>query len=311
MRILVTGASGFLGKHVMARLLARYPEVEILGASTEIVDLTDLLDTESLFITRRPSLVFHLAAKVGGIEANRKSPGTFFRDNMLMGINVLEAARRYSERGGRMPRIVMVGTCCSYPRDAELPMKEVDIWEGYPELTNAPYGIAKRALLTMADGYRREFGMSITTAILANLYGPGDHFDLQTSHVIPGMIRRFIEAKESGAAFVTLWGDGSPTREFLYVDDAASALVEVGVERSAMDVGPVNVGSGYEIKISALALMIKLLVGYEGEVRWDTSKPNGQPRRVLDTFWLGPQNGTPLQDGLAKTVEWFLANRGA
>jgi len=309
MRILVTGSSGFLGRHVFKMLQDEYPDAQLFGASTRNVDLTDLLDTEGLFISTRPTHVFHLAAKVGGIVANLRQPATFFHDNMAMGMNILEAARRFGKRGGVLPRLVMVGTCCSYPKDAELPLRESTIWDGYPEITNAAYGIAKRALLTAASAYHSEYGLDVITLVLANLYGPCDHFDLETSHVIPGMIRRFVEAKESRADHVTLWGDGSPTREFLYVDDAARAIVQVGMQ--SKDFALYNVGSAVEVNIASLANMVKLIVGFEGQIRWDTSKPNGQPSRVLDCSRLGPWHKVSLEEGLSNTVAWFLANRGA
>jgi GDP-L-fucose synthase len=258
-----------------------------------------------LFTEFRPDLVFHLAARVGGIGANQKNPGAYFHDNMMMGVNVLEQGRK-----AQIPKIVMVGTICAYPKFAPIPFREADLWNGYPEETNAPYGVAKKALMVMADAYRRQYGLNAICLLPVNLYGPRDNFDLEMSHVIPAMIRKFLEAEQRGAAEVVLWGDGSPTREFLYVDDCAEALVLAAQRYDSSD--PVNVGAGFEISIRALAELVAQLVGYRGTLRWDSARPNGQPRRMLDTRLAAERFGfrasTGLEEGLKRTLAWYAAH---
>jgi GDP-L-fucose synthase len=303
--IVVTGGAGFLGGFVVERLRALGAK-NVFVPRSAAVDLRQADQVRRYFAEVRPTLVIHLAAKVGGIEANRLQPGTFFRDNMLMGVHVLEEARQAGVK-----KVFIAGTVCAYPKFAPVPFREDDLWNGYPEETNAPYGVAKKALLVMAQAYRREFSMNTVMVFPVNLYGPRDHFDLTTSHVIPGMIRKFLEAKERGEREVVLWGDGSPTREFLYVVDAAEGIVAAAAHYEGED--PVNLGSGREISIAELSRTIADLVGYGGEIRWDRSKPNGQPRRMLDTSRARERFGwsarTRFEDGLRVTIDWYAANR--
>jgi GDP-L-fucose synthase len=304
-RILVTGGAGFLGSHVVDELQARGAAQVVVPRSREC-DLTDPAATRQLFDTVRPDLVLHLAAKVGGIGANRRHPGTFFRDNMAMGLNVLEEARRAGTR-----KVVVAGTICAYPKFAAVPFREDDLWSGYPEETNAPYGIAKKALLVMAQAYRQEFGSNFVVVFPVNLYGPRDNFDLEDSHVIPAMVRKYIDADARGERQVTLWGDGSPTREFLYVEDAARGLVDAAERYDDPD--PVNLGAGFEISMRDLAEKVRDATGYRGEIVWDASRPNGQPRRMLDVSRARERFGftahTALEQGLARTVAWYRAHR--
>jgi len=303
-RILITGGSGFLGRHVVESLRARGARDFVIPRSSEH-DLRDARATLELFEQAKPDLCVHLAAQVGGIGANRRQPGTFFYGNMAMGLNVLEAARQVGT-----PKVVVAGTICAYPKFAPVPFKEDDLWNGYPEETNAPYGIAKKALLVMAQAYRQEFGCNFVMVFPVNLYGPHDNFDLEDSHVIPAMIRKFYDAKVAGQKEATLWGDGTPTREFLYVTDAAEGIA-LAPERYD-DPDPVNLGAGFEITMSDLANKIAKLTGFEGNVVWDTDKPNGQPRRCLDVSRarerFGFEAAVGLEDGLAKTFAWYREN---
>jgi GDP-L-fucose synthase len=304
-KVLVTGGAGFLGAHVVQQLRAQGAREIVVPRSSE-TDLTDAAATRRLFEKERPDLVMHLAAKVGGIGANQKLPGTFFRDNMAMGLNVIEEARRSGVR-----KLVIAGTICAYPKFAAIPFREDDLWDGYPEETNAPYGIAKKALLVMAQAYRQEFGSNFVMLFPVNLYGPHDNFDLESSHVIPAMIRKFEAALDGSAADVVLWGDGSPTREFLYVDDAARGLVEAAVHYD--DADPVNLGAGFEISMLDLARLIADKVGYQGKIVWDSSRPNGQPRRMLDVSRAKQRFGFQAQvgfdEGLTRTIAWYRANK--
>jgi GDP-L-fucose synthase len=306
-RVVVTGGSGFLGSHVVEELRARGAKAVVAPRSSE-VDLTDAGATQRMFAEHAPDLVIHLAAKVGGIGANRKFPGTFFRDNMVMGLNVLESARVCGTR-----KVVVTGTICAYPKFAPVPFREDDLWNGYPEETNAPYGIAKKALLVMAQSYRQEFGSNFVTLLPVNLYGPRDHFDLENSHVIPAMIRKFVEADAAGRAEVVLWGDGTPTREFLFVRDAAAGIVSAAERYDEPD--PVNLGAGFEISMGELAGLISRKVGFRGGVRWDTSRPNGQPRRMLDTSRARERFGfvasTTFEQGLDETIRWYRSHPAA
>ncbi len=303
--IVVTGGTGFLGSHLCEALHAHGCE-RVTPLGRRDFDLTDPRETDRMYAELRPEVVFHLAAAVGGIGANRDNPGRFFYENMAMGLNVVEGARKAGVR-----KLVVTGTVCAYPKFTPVPFRETALWEGYPEETNAPYGIAKRSLLVMLQAYRQQYGLNGVMVFPVNLYGPRDNFDLHSSHVIPAMIRKFVEAKESGRSEVVLWGDGSPTREFFYVEDCARGLLAAAerLERSE----PVNLGSGHEIAIGELATRIAAMVGYEGTVRWDTSKPNGQPRRGLDVSrardWLGFTAQVSLEEGLRRTIDWYTTHR--
>ena len=302
---MVTGGAGFLGVRLCALLRSR-GVTDLVVPDLPAVDLTSGPQTAELFAQSKPDIVFHLAARVGGIGANRKHPGTFFRDNMAMGLNVLEQSRKAG-----VAKVVIAGTVCAYPKHTPVPFREDDLWNGYPEETNAPYGIAKKALLVMAQGYRQEFGSNFVMVFPVNLYGPGDSFDVEDSHVIPAMVRKLVEAKLSEQPSVTLWGDGSPTREFLYVDDAAAGLLLTAERYNSPE--PMNLGAGFEISIRALAEEIRKAAQYEGELAWDQSKPNGQPRRMLDVSRARERIGftahVSLQDGLRRTIDWYSANR--
>jgi len=301
MRVLVTGGSGFLGKHLMRELASRNHEA--VNAVHKGPGLLDMSWTLVQIRKARPDAVIHLAAKCGGIGANRERPGEFFYENMLMGMNVIEACRERS-----VPKVVAVGTVCAYPKFTPVPFKEDDIWNGYPEETNAPYGLAKKMLMVMLQAYRQQYGMNGIYLIPVNLYGPGDNFDLESSHVIPALIRKFHEAMRGHRDTVDCWGTGSASREFLYVKDAARAIVD-GLERYD-DPDPVNIGSGSEITIRDLTKKIAAITGFDGEIVWDSSKPDGQPRRCLDVSraWdrLSFKADTDLDDGLRNTYLWYL-----
>lgn len=300
-RILITGGSGFLGSHVVDRLNA-------LGAHRVFVprkreyDLIDRQAIQRLLADTQPQIVLHLAAKAGGIGANRAKPAEFFYDNLLMGTQLLHE----SWRAG-VEKFVAIGTVCSYPKFTPVPFKEQDLWEGYPEETNAPYGLAKKMLLVQSQAYRQQYGFNAVNLIPVNLYGPRDNFDLQTSHVIPALIRKCLEAIERQEPAVVLWGDGSPTREFLFAPDAAEGIL-LGAEHLESS-EPVNLGSGEEISIRELSQLIAELAGFQGQMEWDTSKPNGQPRRSLDTSRAAQLFGfaarTRLRDGLRETIRWY------
>jgi GDP-L-fucose synthase len=295
-RVLVTGGGGFLGSHLVERLEREGHDIVV--ARRHDYDLTRYDDAERLFAEARPELVFHLAAEVGGIAANRDNPGRYWYANLMMGAHVLELSRVENVR-----KLVIAGTVCAYPKFTPVPFKEDDLWDGYPEETNAPYGVAKKAVLVGAQAYREQYGTDAIFLLPANLYGPRDNFDLNTSHVIPALIRKMVES--SGE--VVLWGDGSPTREFLYVDDCATGLV-LAAERYD-GAAPVNLGTGVETSIRELAETIADLTGFEGELVWDTSMPNGQPRRQLDASrakeLFGFSAQTRLRDGLEKTIAWY------
>lgn len=304
-RVLLTGGGGFLGTFIRERLERERP-AEILAPRKRELDLRDAGAVRAYLADRKPDLIIHAAAVVGGIGANREHPGSFFYENAIMGIQLIEEARRAG-----VAKFVCLGTICAYPELAPVPFRESDLWDGYPEKTNAPYGIAKKALLVQLQAYRQEYSFNGIFLLPVNLYGPGDNFDLQSSHVIPAMIRKFVEAKERGDAKVVLWGDGSPTREFLYAEDAAEGIISAASNYDGSD--PVNLGSGKEISIRDLAEMIRGLIGYDGKVEWDTTKPNGQPRRLLDVSRaareFGFQARTPFADGMAKTIEWYAGHR--
>jgi GDP-L-fucose synthase len=299
-RTLVTGGGGFLGTHVVERLRAQGLDPTI--ARRADYDLTHWDDTERLFADTRPELVIHLAAEVGGIGANRANPGRYWYANLMMGAHVIEQSRLHD-----VAKLVLLGTVCAYPKFAPVPFHEDDLWNGYPEETNAPYGVAKKSLLVGAQTYRQQYGVNAIYLLPVNLYGPRDNFDLESSHVIPALIRKMIEAQERGESEVVLWGDGSPTREFLYVDDCAEGIVLASLRYD--DDAPVNLGTGEEISIKDLAELIGDATGYSGEIVWDTSKPNGQPRRKLDTTrakeLFGFEAKTPFREGIRRTVAWY------
>ncbi|HEY0709970.1 MAG TPA: GDP-L-fucose synthase [Polyangia bacterium] len=304
-RVLVTGGAGFLGSFVVDALRAR-GVTEIFIPRRSDYDLVDRAACRRLLADSRPDLVFHLAARVGGIGANRDNPGLFLFENAMMGLGLLEECRLAG-----VAKTVIAGTICAYPKFAPVPFREDDLWNGYPEETNAPYGIAKKLLLVQSQAYRAQYGMNSSMIFPVNLYGPRDNFDPETSHVIPAMIRKCLTARDQGDEEIVLWGDGSPTREFLYVEDAARGLV-MAAERYE-DSDPVNLGSGEEIPIRDLALLVAEATGFHGKITWDPSKPNGQPRRRLDVSRARERFGfsaeVPLREGLRRTVAWYEANR--
>jgi GDP-L-fucose synthase len=299
--IVVTGGAGFLGKHVVDLLYRRGCSRVHVPRSKEY-DLRKEPEIVRMLDDCRPDVVIHLAAVVGGIGANEKNPGSFFYDNLVMGAHLMEHARLSGVK-----KFVAVGTICSYPKFTPVPFKETDLWNGYPEETNAPYGLAKKMMLVQSQAYRKQYGFNSIYLLPVNLYGPWDNFDLETSHVIPAIIRKCEEAKKRGDKSIMLWGDGTPTREFLYVEDAAEGIVLAAERYDGSE--PVNLGSGQEISIRQLAETIRELVGYEGEIVWDTSRPNGQPRRRLDVSrakeWFGFEAGTDMRSGLERTVIWY------
>lgn len=304
-RVIVTGGAGFLGSFVVERLRERGCREVIVPRSKEH-DLRDRDAILRLYREVRPHIVLHLAAVVGGIGANRANPGRFFYDNAIMGLQLIEYARQFE-----VEKFTAVGTICAYPKFTPVPFREDDLWEGYPEETNAPYGLAKKMMLVQAQSYREQYGFNAIYLLPVNLYGPRDNFDLETSHVIPALIRKCVEAKESGRDEIVLWGDGSPTREFLYVEDAAEGLL-LATERYDGSL-PVNLGTGQEIAIRDLARLIAEETGFSGKIVWDTSKPNGQPRRCLDTRraeeLFGFRAQTDFREGLRRTIAWYRESR--
>lgn len=300
-RVLVTGGAGFLGTHVVEKLM-EIGCLEVFVPRSSKYDLRQEDMIQEMYRRFNPTLVIHLAAVVGGIGANQREPGRFFYDNAIMGIQLMEFARR-----AKVGKFVAVGTICGYPKFAPVPFREDDLWNGYPEETNAPYGLAKKMLLVQSQAYRSQYGFNSIFLLPVNLYGPGDNFDLRSCHVIPALIRKFVEARESGQGEVVLWGDGSPTREFLHVDDAARAIVLAAEKYNKPE--PVNIGSGSEISIRELATLVKDMTHYRGKLVWDRSKPNGQPRRCLDVSMAEKEFGfvaqVGLREGIKKTIEWY------
>ncbi|HVT80951.1 MAG TPA: GDP-L-fucose synthase [Phycisphaerae bacterium] len=301
MRYLVTGGAGFLGSFVTAKLKSA-GITDITIPRSKDYDLTNQSAVEKLYADAKPDVVIHLAAQVGGIGANRENPGRYFYANMAMGLHLIEQARVH-----KIQKFVQVGTICAYPNLTPVPFKEDDLWNGFPEVTNAPYGIAKKALLTMCQSYRAQYGLNAIYLLPVNLYGPRDNFDLHSSHVIPALIRKCIEAKKQNAPFITAWGTGKASREFLYAEDAAEGIVLATQKYNDPD--PVNLGAGREITIKDLTELVAKLSGYTGAIQWDPSKPDGQPRRCLDTRRAKERFGfvakTTLEDGLKKTIAWY------
>jgi GDP-L-fucose synthase len=300
-RVCVTGGAGFLGSFVVEKLHQR-GAVDIFVPTIAEYDLVNAGDIDRMLEQSHPDVIIHLAAHVGGIGANREHPAEFFYDNLMMGTQLMHRAWKKG-----VEKFIAIGTVCAYPKFTPIPFKEENLWDGYPEETNAPYGLAKKMLLVQAQAYRQQYGFNAIYLLPVNLYGPRDNFDLETSHVIPAMIRKFLEAKEFGKKEVALWGDGSPTREFLFVEDAAEGILLASERYNGSE--PVNLGSGMEISIKDLAELIAQLVGYNGSLVWDTGKPNGQPRRALDINraerGFGFRAQMNFQDGLRRTIEWY------
>jgi GDP-L-fucose synthase len=301
-RITVTGGRGFLGGYLVRRLSENRGCENVFIADLPEYDLRDLGSIRRMFDDQRPDIVIHLAAVVGGIGANRENPGRFFYDNAIMGIQLMHEAYLH-----RIEKFVAIGTICCYPKHTPVPFSEDNLWDGYPEETNAPYGLAKKMMLVQSQAYRQQYGLNSIFLMPVNLYGPGDNFDPESSHVIPALIRKCVEAKARGEEEIVVWGDGSPTREFLYVDDAAEGIIKAteSFEKSV----PVNLGSGYEISIKDLVALIADITGFRGHITWDTTKPNGQLRRKLDTtrafYEFGFRAQTTFEDGLRAMIHWY------
>lgn len=300
-RIIVTGGAGFLGSFVCEELKRRGYN-NLFVPRRKDFDLTKEADVERLYRDEKPNVVLHLAAEVGGIGANRENPGRYFFANMSMGMHLIEHARR-----NNLKKFVQVGTICAYPNLTPVPFKEEDLWNGFPEVTNAPYGVAKKALLVMCQAYRQQYGLNAVYLLPVNLYGPRDNFDLKTSHVVPALIRKCIEAKRRGDKEISAWGTGSASREFLYVEDCARGIVTAAEKYDSPD--PINLGSGREITIKDLTELVAKLTGFTGKIVWDPTKPDGQPRRCLDVSKAKAAFGftadTPFETGLLKTIQWF------
>jgi GDP-L-fucose synthase len=300
-RIVVTGGSGFLGSWIVEKLQTRGCK-NIFIPVIEEYDLREKENIQRLYREAKPDIVIHLAAVVGGIGANRENPGRYFYDNAIMGIQLIELARQH-----RISKFVAIGTICSYPKFTEPPFSEDDLWNGYPEETNAPYGLAKKMLLVQSQAYRQQYGYNSIFLLPVNLYGPRDNFDPQSSHVIPALIKKCIDAQHTHESFIEIWGDGTPSREFIYVEDGAEAILLATEFYDKSD--PVNIGAGFEITIKDLVTLITRLTGFHGDIRWDPSKPNGQPRRMLDTTRARKEFGfsaqTRFEEGLKKTIAWY------
>jgi len=304
-RVCVTGGAGFLGTHLIEKLKAHGAK-DIFVPTYPQYDLVREADILRMIDDAKPDVIIHLAAKVGGIGANREKPGEFFYDNLMMGVQLIHHAWQKD-----VSKFVAIGTICAYPKYTPIPFKEEDLWNGYPEETNAPYGLAKKMLLVQSQAYREQYGYNSIFLLPVNLYGPGDNFNPASSHVIPALIRKCLEAKEQNVSEIVAWGDGSPTREFIYVDDAAEGITLATMRYNSSD--PVNIGSNFEISIKELTELIARLTGFEGEIRWDTGKPNGQPRRKLDTSRAKERFGfeakTNFEAGLRRTIEWYADER--
>jgi GDP-L-fucose synthase len=303
-RIVVTGGAGFLGRFIVQRL-QQFADVEVFVPRKREYDLVHASEIDRLLKDTRPDIVIHLAAVVGGIGANQKNPGKFFYENLMMGTQLIEQSRLAGVR-----KFVALGTVCAYPKFTPTPFHEEDLWNGYPEETNAPYGLAKKMMLVQAQGYRQQYGFNTIFLLPANLYGPGDNFDLESSHVIPALIRKCVEARNSGAPFIEAWGTGNASREFLYVEDCAEGVLSAAAKYDESE--PVNIGTGNEIKISELLHLIARLTRFEGEIRWQSDKPDGQPRRRLDVSRalekFGFQARVSLEEGLRRTIDWYEAD---
>ena len=306
-RVVVTGGAGFLGSFVVEQLRAKGCRAVVVPSSKDY-DLVEMDAVRRLYADANPDVVVHLAARVGGIGANQANPGRFFYDNLMMGSQLIEVGRQLG-----IKKFVAIGTICAYPKYAPIPFKEDDLWAGYPEETNAPYGLAKKMMLVQSQAYRQQYGFNSIVLFPVNLYGPRDNFDLETSHVIPALIRKCAEAQQNGKPEIVLWGDGTPTREFLYVEDAAEGILLAAEQYN--ESRPLNLGTGEEISIKNLAGMIAAELGFHGRIRWDHTKPNGQPRRCLYVSrikqTIGFQSAHSLRDGLKKTIQWYRANRDA
>jgi GDP-L-fucose synthase len=304
-RVVVTGGAGFLGSYVVEELRRRGAK-ELFVPRSKDYDLVDMGAVKALYRDARPTIVLHLAAKVGGIGANRDNPGKFFYENLMMGVQLIEVARQVG-----LKKLVALGTICAYPKHCPVPFKEEDIWSGYPEETNAPYGLAKKMLLVQSEAYRQQYGLDSVVLFPVNLYGPRDNFDLATSHVIPALVRKCVEARERGDRKIVVWGSGAASREFLHARDAAEGIVAAAERYEKSE--PVNLGAGFEIRIRDLVPLVARLCRFEGEIAWDASKPDGQPRRMLDTSKalreFGWKARIGFEEGLRETVEWFEQNR--
>jgi GDP-L-fucose synthase len=310
-RAIVTGGAGFLGTHVTSKLRERGAEDVFIPRIEDynLVEATEIrrMYEHALYGTKASNtIVIHLAANVGGIGANLEHPAEFFYDNLMMGVELMHQGHKHG-----ISKFVAIGTVCAYPKFTPIPFREEDLWIGYPEETNAPYGMAKKMMLVQAQAYREQYGFNAIFLLPVNLYGPGDNFNLKTSHVIPALIRKAIEARDTGAATLSLWGDGSSTREFLYVEDAADGIITAAERYDGSD--PVNLGSGHEISIRDLAVMIIQLTGFKGKLVWESDKPNGQPRRALDVTrareYFGWQARMPFDEGIRRTIAWFEEHR--
>ncbi len=306
-RVVVTGGAGFLGSFLVERLRAKDCRAVVVPRSKDY-DLVEMDAVRRLYADAKPDVVIHLAARVGGIGANQANPGRFFYDNLMMGTQLIEVGRQLG-----IKKLVAIGTICAYPKYAPIPFKEDDLWAGFPEETNAPYGLAKKMMLVQSQAYRQQYGFNSIVLFPVNLYGPRDNFDLETSHVIPALIRKCAEAQQNGKPEIVLWGDGTPTREFLYVEDAAEGILLAAEQYN--DSRPLNLGTGEELSIKTLAGIIAAEVGFHGRILWDPTKPNGQPRRCLDISrikqTIGFQPTHSLRDGLKKTIQWYRANLDA